>query len=178
MFKLGWSTQYQPSLGGERSCYCYRTFLYLCICTFVHWYICAFVPLYIHTFDARQAPLLRWSPQYHPSLGERKLTTGQQSHRRSRPMFMFNPDPTSNVQMCNAAIPHVLESVQILCHLCSRQHQLVRQESDPMSDQMGRLPIKFVIKPAQHEVTLHVHAYIISRFGTSIMALVLGRVKI
>ena len=79
-------------------------------------------------------------------------------------MFMFNPDPTSNVQMCNAAIPRLLESVQILCHLCSRQHQLVRLESDPMSDQMGRLPIKFAIKPAQHEVTLHVHAYIISHW--------------
>ena len=157
------------------------------ICAFVPLYMGVFVHLYlyIHPFDVRQAPCWDDPLNITPRWARRKLTTGQQSHRRSRPMFMFNPDLTSNVQMCKCAnvqcrnSPSLVEGVQILCHLCSRGHQLVRHKSDPMSDQMSRLPIKFAIKPAQHEVTLHVHAYIIShRYdGTKTISHGTGRFK-
>ena len=115
------------------------TSVHFCLCTFV--YLCFCICTFIHLmWDKRPC----WDDPLNitPRWAGRKLTTGQQSHRRSRPMFMFNPDPASNVQMCNAAMPHLVESVQILCHLCSRRHQLVRHEwsnersNGPTSDQI------------------------------------------
>ena len=103
----GRSTQFQPSIPGVRKelllfyicisvhlCPCTWVYLCICICTFIHL-----------MWDKR--PCCDDPLNITPRWARRKLTTGQQSHRRSSPMFMFNPDPTSNVQMCNAAIPRL-----------------------------------------------------------------------
>ena len=125
------------------------TSVHFCICTFV--YLCFCICTFIHLmWDKRPC----WDDPLNitPRWAGRKLTTGQQSHRRSRPMFMFNPDPASNVQM--PQFPIWLK----VCKFCATFAPVGISwsgMSDPMSGQMGRLPIKFAIKPPQHEVTLH-----------------------